>query len=171
VRIVDRHGGIVRETKIASEPDVPVAFVGSSGFAVTRIGLSAGPLVAMAACVLARAGKDVVLLGTRHVKTALSAMIVKKDWRDAHGIVQLLRVGRYRAVHAKSLPAQEVREPLVARKQLQAKMRGYRAEPAWFRSEGGEVSKATVRGAIGDLVSATRCWNGSRRRCFRQGRH
>src|SRR4051794_30850979 len=50
-------------------------------------------------------------------------MIVKTDRRDARGIAQLLRMGWFRSVHCKSPPAQEVRALLVARKQLQTKMR------------------------------------------------
>ena len=45
---------------------------------------------------LHEAGFEAVLLETRHVKAALSAMAVKTDWRDARGIAQLLRMGWYR---------------------------------------------------------------------------
>ena len=44
VCIVDAKGKIVRETKIASDPDALVAFFKSLGFPVARIGLQAGPL-------------------------------------------------------------------------------------------------------------------------------
>jgi transposase len=71
---------------------------------------------------LVSAGFDAVLLETRHVKAALSAMTVKTDRRDARGIAQLLRMGWYRPVHVKTLPAQEVRAMLVARKQLLGKL-------------------------------------------------
>jgi transposase len=45
-------------------------------------------------------------------------MSVKTDRKDARGIAQLLRMGWFRAVHAKSIGSQEVRALLVARKQL-----------------------------------------------------
>jgi transposase len=70
-----------------------------------------------------QAGFEFVLLETRHVKAAHSAMIFKTDRRDARGMAQLLRMGRFRPVHCKSPPAQEVRALLMPRKQLQAKMR------------------------------------------------
>jgi hypothetical protein len=50
VRVVDAQGKIVRETKVASEPEALVAFFASLGFAVKRIGLEVGPLSAWPAC-------------------------------------------------------------------------------------------------------------------------
>ena len=49
-------------------------------------------------------------------------MVVKTDRKDARGIAQLLRMGWFRPVHCKSLPAQEVRALLVGRKLLQGKL-------------------------------------------------
>ncbi len=48
-------------------------------------------------------------------------MPVKTDRKDARGIAQLMRLGWFRPVHCKSLPAQEVRALLTTRKLLQAK--------------------------------------------------
>jgi len=45
-------------------------------------------------------------------------MTVKTDRKDARGIAQLIRMGWFRPVHAKSIGAQEIRALLVARKQL-----------------------------------------------------
>jgi len=45
-----------------------------------------------------------VLLETRHVKAALSAMVVKTDRKDARGIAQLLRMGRYQGGACKIQP-------------------------------------------------------------------
>ena len=118
VCVVDAQGKIVRETKVASEPEALVAFFASLGFAVKRIGLEAGPLSAWLHAGLKRAGFDTVLLETRHVKAALSAMMVKTDRKDARGLAQLIRMGWFRPVHAKSMGSQEVRALLVARKQL-----------------------------------------------------
>ena len=44
VCVVDAQGKIVREAKVASEPEALLAFFASLGFAVKRIGLEAGPL-------------------------------------------------------------------------------------------------------------------------------
>jgi transposase len=116
-------GQIVREAKVASEPEALATFLASLTLPLTRVGLEAGPLSQWLHAGLVQAGFEVVLLETRHVKAALSAMIVKTDRRDARGIAQLLRMGWFRPVHCKSPPAQEVRALLTARKQLQAKMR------------------------------------------------
>ena len=49
-------------------------------------------------------------------------MPIKTDRKDARGIAQLMRLGWFRPVHCKSLPAQEVRAMLTARKLVQSKL-------------------------------------------------
>ena len=120
--VVDNDGKIIREAKVASEPDALVAFFDTVGFVVSRIGLEAGPLSQWLYDGLTRAGFEVVLLETRHVKAALSAMVVKTDRKDARGIAHLLRMGWYQPVHAKSLGARDARALLAARKLLQSKL-------------------------------------------------
>jgi transposase len=51
----------------------------------------------------------VELLETRHVRDTFKALPVKTDRKDARGIAQLMRLGWFRRVPCKSLPAQEVR--------------------------------------------------------------
>ena len=93
VCVVDATGKIVREAKVASEPEALVVFFCQLGVAVTRIGLEAGPLSQWLHAGLTAAGFEAVLLETRHVKAALSAMIVKTEREDARGVGQLLRRG------------------------------------------------------------------------------
>jgi transposase len=121
VCVVDVTGRIVREAKVASEPEALVAWFGSLGFAVTRIGLEAGPLSQWLHAGMRKAGLAATLLETRHVRAAFNAMPVKTDRKDARGIAQLMRLGWFRPVHCKSLAAQEVRALLTARKLVQAK--------------------------------------------------
>src|SRR3712207_4725579 len=104
VCILDATGRIVREAKVASEPEALVAFLAGCGHRLARIGLEAGPLSRWLHAVLAQAGLPAVLVETRHVKAALSAMRVKTDRNDARGIAQLIRLGWFRPVHAKALP-------------------------------------------------------------------
>ena len=82
VCVVDGTGRIIRETKVVSEPEALVRFFHRLGVAVTRIGLEAGPLSQWLHAGLSRAGFEVVLLETRQVKAALSAMVVKTDGVD-----------------------------------------------------------------------------------------
>ena len=96
VCVVDGAGKIVREAKVASEPEALVGFFCGLKIEVTRIGLEAGPLSQWLHAGLVAAGFEVVLLETRHVKAALSAMVVKTDRKDARGIAQLLRMGWFR---------------------------------------------------------------------------
>jgi len=91
VCVVDATGTIVREVKIASEPEVLVRYFDELALSVSRIGLEAGPLSPWLHAGLVTAGRDVVLLETRHVKAARSAMTVKTDRKDG-GIAQLLRM-------------------------------------------------------------------------------
>jgi transposase len=86
VCVVDAQGKIVKEAKVASEPEALVAFFKVLGFAVKQIGLEAGPLSQWLYAALKQAGFETVLLETRHVKTALSAMTVKTDRKDARGL-------------------------------------------------------------------------------------
>ena len=88
VCVVDAQGKIIKEAKVASEPEAVVAFFEALGFAVKRIGLEAGPLSQWLHAGLKEAGFETVLLETRHVKAALSAMTVKTDRKDARGLAQ-----------------------------------------------------------------------------------
>src|SRR5215469_11343163 len=69
-----------------------VGVVDASG-KIVRVGLEAGPLSQWLHAGLVAAGFEAALLETRHVKAALSAMVVKTDRKDARGIAQLLRMG------------------------------------------------------------------------------
>ena len=100
VCVLDAAGKVVREAKVASEPQALVAFLRGLELPVARVGLEAGPLSQWLYDGLREAGFEAVLLETRHVKAALSAMAVKTDRRDARGIAQLLRMGWFRPVSA-----------------------------------------------------------------------
>jgi transposase len=155
--VVDAAGKILREAKVASEPEALLEFFGGFGIVVRRIGLEAGPLSQWLSAALAEAGYEVVLLETRHVKAALSAMVVKTDRKDARGIAQLLRMGWFRPVHVKSPAAQEVRALLVARKLLQAKLLdielSIRGILRGFGLKVGEVSRGRFAARIRELVA------------------
>jgi transposase len=121
VCVVDATGRVVREAKIASEPEALVGWFHQLGVELARIGLEAGPLSQWLYAAMRDAGLAVELLETRHVRDAFKAMPVKTDRKDARGIAQLMRLGWFRSVHCKSLPAQETRALLTARKLVQSK--------------------------------------------------
>ena len=77
VCVVDASGKIVREGKVASEPEALIAWFGSLGFGLERIGLEAGPLSQWLYAAMRQAGLAVELLETRHVRDAFKAMPVK----------------------------------------------------------------------------------------------
>jgi transposase len=157
VCVVDATGRIVREAKVPSEPEALVGFLGQLGLPLTRVGLEAGPLSQWLHAGLTGAGLEAVLLETRQVKAALSAMIVKTDRKDARGIAQLLRMGWYRPVHCKSPPAQEVRALLVGRKLLQGKLLdvelSIRGILRGFGLKLGQVSKGRFAARVRELVA------------------
>jgi transposase len=72
---------------------------------------------------LAGHGLTATLLETRHVRAALSARIAKTDRNDARGMAQLLRMGWFHQVHAKTVSAREQRLLLAARTTLTRRLR------------------------------------------------
>jgi transposase len=121
VCVVDATGRVVREAKVVSEPEALIVWFRGLGLEVARVGLEAGPLSQWLFAAMRDAGFAVELLETRHVRDAFKAMPVKTDRKDARGIAQLMRLGWFRPVHCKSVPAQETRALLTARKLLQTK--------------------------------------------------
>lgn len=123
VCLVDAGGKIVREAKVASEPDALIEWFAALGFLAARIGLEAGPLSQWLFAGIRKAGLAVELLETRHVRTAFKTMPVKTDRKDARGIAELMRLGWFRPVHCKSMSAQETRALLTTRRLIEAKLR------------------------------------------------
>src|SRR5665647_3373937 len=117
VCIVDDTGRIVREVKVASEPEDLLRVLANPIYHFKRIGLEAGPLSQW----LAEAGLPVICVETRHMRAVLKAQINKTDRNDARGIAQMMRAGLYRPVHVKTLRNQKLRMLLTHRKLLQSK--------------------------------------------------
>ena len=121
VCIVDDTGRIVREVKVASEPEALLQVLGNPLYRFKRIGLEAGPLSQWLFSALAEAELPVICVETRHMQAVLKAQINKTDRNDARGIAQMIRVGLYRPVHVKTLGSQKLRMLLTHRKLLQSK--------------------------------------------------
>ncbi len=157
VCVVDASGKIVREARVASEPDALKAWFGSLGLRLERIGLEAGPLSQWLYGALKGAGLAVELLETRHVRDAFRAMPVKSDRNDARGIAQLMRLGWFKPVHCKSIGAQETRALLTARKLIQSKLRdvenSLRGILRGFGLKVGKTTRRSFPGRVRELVS------------------
>jgi transposase len=121
VCIVDGTGRIVREAKVASEPDALLAILKNPAYHFKRIGLEAGPLSQWLFSALGEANLPVICVETRHMRAVLKAQINKTDRNDARGIAQIMRAGLYRPVHVKTLRSQKLRMLLTHRKLLQSK--------------------------------------------------
>jgi transposase len=121
VCIVDDAGKIVREARVASEPEALLQVLTNTIYRFKRIGLEAGPLSQWLYSVLAEAGLPVICVETRHMRAMLKAQINKTDRNDARGLAQMMRVGLYRPVHVKTLRSQKLRVLLTHRKLLQSK--------------------------------------------------
>ena len=121
VCIVDGTGGIVREVKVASEPEALLPVLTNPDYHFKRIGLEAGPLSQWLYSALAEVGLPVICVETRHMRAVLKAQINKTDRNDARGMAQMMRVGLYRPVHVKTLRSQKLRMLLTHRQLLQSK--------------------------------------------------
>ena len=157
VCVVDGGGKIIREAKVASEPEALIDWFSSLGFGLARIGLEAGPLSQWLFAAMKEAGLAVELLETRHVRNAFKTMPVKTDRKDARGIAELMRLGWFRPVHCKSMPAQETRVVLTARSLVQAKLRdiemSLRGILRGFGLKVGETTPLRFSARINELVS------------------
>ena len=154
VCIVDDKGRIVRELKVASEPDALLAVLTNHHF--KRIGLEAGPLSQWLFSALAEAGLPVICVETRHMRAVLKAQINKTDRNDARGIAQMMRAGLYRPVHVKTLRSQKLRMLLTHRKLLQSKAiaieNDLRATLRNFGLKVGVAGKVKFEARIKELV-------------------
>ncbi len=157
VCVLDSNGKIVREAKVLSEPEALIAWFGSLGFGVERVGLEAGPLSQWLFAAMKQAGLAVELLETRHVRDAFKAMPVKSDRNDARSIAQLMRLGWFRPVHCKSMEAQETRSLLTARKLVQSKLfdvkNSLRGILRGFGLKVGKTTELEFAGRIKELVA------------------
>ena len=119
--IVDDTGEMVREVKVASEPDALLQVLKTNAYRFKRIGLEAGPLSQWLYSAFAEVNLPVICVETRHMRAVLKAQINKTDRNDARGIAQMMRAGLYRPVHVKTLRSQKLRMLLTHRKLLQSK--------------------------------------------------
>ena len=159
VCIVDDTGRIVREVKVASEPEALRPVLTNPAYHFKRIGLEAGPLSQWLFSALAEAGLPAICVETRHMRAVLQAQINKTDRNDARGIAQMMRAGLYRPVHVKTLRSQKLRMLLTHRKLLQSKAiaidNDLRGTLRNFGLKVGMVGKVRFEARIQELVENT----------------
>ena len=157
VCIVDELGRIVREVKVASEPEALLAVLKNPAYHFKRIGLEAGPLSQWLYGALAEAGLPVICVETRHMRV-LKAQINKTDRNDARGMAQMMRVGLYRPVHVKTLRSQKLRMLLTHRQLLLSKAvaleNDLRGTLRNFGLKVGMVGKVKFEARIRELVES-----------------
>ena len=78
VCIVDDTGRIVREVKVASEPEALLAVLKNPAYHFKRIGLEAGPLSQWLYSALAEAELPAVCVETRHMQGLPKAQIKRR---------------------------------------------------------------------------------------------
>jgi transposase len=171
--IVDDTGRIVREAKVASEPEALLQVLMNPSYHFKRIGLEAGPLSQWLFGALADAGLPVICVETRHMRAVLKAQINKTDRNDARGVAQMMRVGLYRPVHVKTLRSQKLRMLLTHRKLLQSKAiaidNDLRATLRNFGLKVGMVGRTKFEARIKELVQDLPDWQCWSNRCSLSG--
>ena len=157
VCIVDGEGTVVAERKVASQPGAIAEALLGTGFALTRVGLEAGPLSPWLHAGLRAERFAVICIETRQAKAALRAMRNKTDRNDARGIAQIMRTGWFRIVHVKSDESHELRFLLTNRKTLQRKAldieNEIRGTLKAFGLKVGKVSRRQFEARVLELVA------------------
>ena len=88
VCILDATGRIVREAKVASEPEALVSFLTGCGYHLVRIGLEAGPLSQWLHAGLVGAGLPAVLVETGFMSNPSERRALQSSayqWKVARG--------------------------------------------------------------------------------------
>ena len=90
VCILDDAGKILKEVKVASEPQALLKVLGNPAYRFKRIGLEAGPLSQWLFSALADAELPVICVETRHMQAVLTCFLVILNGLSVVRIVILL---------------------------------------------------------------------------------
>lgn len=154
--VVDETGRIVKEMRVASEPQALVTALLSTGLPLERVGLEACSLTAWLHDELRAAGLPALCIETRQANAAMKTMPNKTDRNDARALAQIMRTGWFRQVHVKSRPCRLWRSLLVARRTVLNEMRTIEnVVRAILREAGvklGTPSRAAFADRVGELA-------------------
>ena len=120
--IVNAEGKVVKEAKIATDPDVLAKALVEARVTLKRVGLEASSLGGWMHAELTGRGFPCIVVEARHMRASLNAQRNKTDRNDALGIAQMMRMSWFRAVHVKSPEAQRLRLLLANRRLLKRKL-------------------------------------------------
>ncbi len=120
--ILDEKGKTVCETVAVTDPDAVSQALEPFADGIARVGLEASSIAGWLHGELADMGYPMILVEAYHMRTSLNAQRNKTDRTDAMGIAQMMRMGWFRAVHAKSEDSQQARLLLTNRRLLKRKL-------------------------------------------------
>lgn len=150
--VITASGQVEKEFAAPSHPDDLADVLAPYSDRIQAIGLEAGPMSAFLAEGLKKYGLEAILMETRRVHAALSAIPIKTDRRDARGIAELLRMGWFQPVHLKTPAARDLRLMLSARDTLARRIRELdNSIRGLLRGFGLRISKG-ARGRFSTLV-------------------
>ena len=121
--VVDGDGRIVKEGRVAAEPEAMAAWLARHAPGLIRVGIETGPLSTWHVHELERLGVPVICIDARHARAVLACRPVKTDRNDARGLAELVRLGAVRAVAVRSAASMRRRALLAARERLVAMRR------------------------------------------------
>jgi transposase len=118
VCIVNVEGDIVKEAKVASDPDSIDRYLKKTGLKFERIGLEAGALSHWIVTGLRKQAWEVTCIDSRFMAAILEININKTDRNDARAIANAIRCKNYKEVHIKSMESVQANALLTSRKAL-----------------------------------------------------
>jgi transposase len=121
VCVVDDHGEVHLEVKVATDPQALLAALKPFLSRLRRVGHEAGSLSPWLHPELVKLGIPAVCLETRHVRAAMAAQRNKTDQKDALGIAHMMRTGWFRRAHVKTPEFYRLRLLLTHRRNLKRK--------------------------------------------------
>jgi len=155
--VMDADGKMLLEAVTISDPEAIARCLEPYKSELQRVCFEAGPLSEWLFRGLQEEGIEAVLMETRQVRAALSAMVMKTDRNDARGMAQLLRSGWFRPVHVKTIPAREQRTLLAARSTLMRRQKdienSVRGLLKGFGLRLGRLLRGRWDDAVRDIVS------------------
>lgn len=154
--IVDPDGRIIRETKVATDPDALRSALSDYACDLVRVGVEASSIGVWVHRELQTRGLPMITVEARHMRQSLRAMRNKTDRNDARGIAQMMRLGWYRAVHVKCVENQKLKTLLANRRLLKRKLvdleNHIRGALRTYGLRVGQVSRAKFEARVHELL-------------------